>query len=927
MNRRKYLLAVLFAICIHLPCPAQDFSNIQIQHNLEELDKNQALANREKLILLYEWENKSLEKQLPQDSVYARLLHKIAALEYLVNRNYNTALSYTLRALQINTSGNRGGSGILALTDYYNLAYYYDQMNLFKKALLYYDSAIRIAEKIKDKQHVKAKSRIRKAYIFFRMGDYEKATEESDLGVAASLETKDSLNYLYFLNQRAQALFFQNKLSSATQDLSTAISLARFLDQPFELASAWKIRGFIYAKTRKFPQAEAAFKTCIAQRNKTRDYSQISSDYNDLGNFYSDSMKSYKKADESFTRAVQNARLEGDSTRMARATLNQGRSFLLRHDLNRALVSFQQTMIYLRINKGILENPSAKEIAPIGNKEMIQFLFNSKTALLLKLYKERHDQKWLDACIRSALLNDSLILQIRHELLGEQSKLYWRERTRQFYSNAIEAGYLANDHRLVFFFMEKSRSVLLQDKLNELGASAFLPPAETARLENLQISITELQEKLSTLPESSAEYKTIRVNLLKVKEDLEQYIKSLEKMYPVYYQYKYADNVRSLSFLQNYLRERKQRFIEYFIQDTNCFALCVGPDSSRLIRISNDSGDNAQLMNGFIHFCSNEDSLNKNFPRFLASSNNLYNLLFSPFRLSPGRVIICQDKYLVPFEALSSHPGRADFLIHDYTFSYVFSAQYLMNPFELAVGKGDFLGIAPVRFGKYGGLPDLELSADALRNCSASYDHPTLLLDQNASRNNFLKEVSLYNTVTILTHARADSLDNEPLLYMSDSVIHLSELQMLNKPSTKLIVLSACQTNTGRSMSGEGIYSLARGFSSAGIPSVAATQWVADDQAIYAISEKFNQFIADGMNKDEALQKAKLFYLQHETKNKILPYYWADLILIGNSDPVLFSKVLKWNWIEPLIILALIGVLIFIYSGLKYFRKLKRYRK
>ena len=91
--------------------------------------------------------------------------------------------------------------------------------------------------------------------------------------------------------------------------------------------------------------------------------------------------------------------------------------------------------------------------------------------------------------------------------------------------------------------------------------------------------------------------------------------------------------------------------------------------------------------------------------------------------------------------------------------------------------------------------------------------------------------------------------------FFKDSVIHLSELQMLGRPSTKLIVLSACQTNAGKNLTGEGIYSLARGFSSAGIPSVVATQWVADDNAIYAISEKFNQLIAGGMSKDSHYRK------------------------------------------------------------------------
>ena len=126
--------------------------------------------------------------------------------------------------------------------------------------------------------------------------------------------------------------------------------------------------------------------------------------------------------------------------------------------------------------------------------------------------------------------------------------------------------------------------------------------------------------------------------------------------------------------------------------------------------------------------------------------------------------------------------------------------------------------------------------------------------------------------------------------------------------------MSACQTNAGKNLTGEGIYSLARGFSSAGIPSVVATQWVADDNAIYAISEKFNQLIAGGMSKDVALQKAKLLDIQNGNKRNLLPYFWADLILIGNSDPVQFSTGIKINRIFLTAILVSLIALLFIFK-------------
>jgi tetratricopeptide (TPR) repeat protein len=919
VRRAKYLLVLVAFAFIRLSCPGQGVSNPAIWQDISNLDTNRSLGSSEKLKLLYAWKKKSETLQLPEDSVYARLLHKIGVYEFFAGKRYNVALLLTLKALRINTSGKAGSSLTLAVTDLFNIAWYYDNLSLLKKSLVYYDSTILFAGNGPDIDNVIAESLLNKAYIYFRMGDYEKALEESDRARTLALERRDSLRYLISLNQLAQALYFQGKLSAAREDARIAISLARSLHQDFHLAGALKAQGFILAGMRDFSQAEASFTQCIAAKMRSRQFQQVYGDYNDFGVFYTDSLRSFQKAATCYLLAIQYAQKEGDSIEMARASINLGRNYFYQQKLDKAMSCYVHAMDYLKIGRGsdLTVNPTAGELGAIGNKEMIQVLFHSKTVLLLDLYRQTHDPKWLDACLQTALLNDSLIREMRHEQVGEQSKLYWRTQTRDFFANALEACYLAHDDRLAFFFLEESRSVLLQDKLNELGAHAYLPAEEAAKEERLQINIVELQQKHSLLPDTSSQGRAALQKLLAAKESLEQYIRSLESNYPAYYQYKYADTVRPLASLQEFLSKNKQSFVEYFIQDTLCFALCVQPGNTRFVRIVNKEPGIGRQLGRFVKLCSDENALNSDFPAFLACSNGLFRLLLQPFHLPGGRIIICQDNGLIPFEALSTDATKSDFLVKNYAFSYVYSARYLMNQLEQTSGKGDFLGIAPVNFTAYNGLADLKLSEDALRNCSAPYHRSKLLLRADASRQNFIRQVCDYNTTTILTHARADSSDDEPILFMNDSVIHLSELQLLSKPAARLIILSACQTNVGKNRNGEGIFSLARGFSAAGIPAVAATQWEADEAAIYSISQKFNEYIFRGMNKDEALQKAKLYYIFQDKGGNPLPCYWADMILIGNTEPVQFSRDLRIRWVLPVVIL---GVLISIF-GLYWVRR------
>jgi len=273
---------------------------------------------------------------------------------------------------------------------------------------------------------------------------------------------------------------------------------------------------------------------------------------------------------------------------------------------------------------------------------------------------------------------------------------------------------------------------------------------------------------------------------------------------------------------------------------------------------------------------------------------------------------VCTDDMVIPFDALCTDAAGKNFLLNAYSFSYVYSARYLMKHFNNVKAKGDFLGFAPVSFASQLNVINLKNAAIALHASATYYPDYKLFTGQNATRRNFFNYVSSYSVVSIFSHARADTTDSEPVLFMHDSLIYLSELQLLNRPATELVLLSACQTNVGKSATGEGVYSLARGFATAGISAVAATLWKADEQTIYNISEKFNEYLSEGMNKDEALQKAKLYFIKNNTNSeKLLPYYWANMILIGNADSIKFETAGNHNdlWIitaAGVLLLALI---------------------
>ena len=242
-----------------------------------------------------------------------------------------------------------------------------------------------------------------------------------------------------------------------------------------------------------------------------------------------------------------------------------------------------------------------------------------------------------------------------------------------------------------------------------------------------------------------------------------------------------------------------------------------------------------------------------------------------------------------------------------------------MKQFNNPAAVGNFLGFAPVSFATYLQMPELKDAADALHASASYYKSDKLFTGQDATRSNFFNYASSYSIVSVFSHAIADTSGSEPKIFMHDSVIYLSDLQRLNNPAARLVLLSACQTNIGKNATGEGVYSLARGFSSAGIPSVVATMWSADEQMIYAITEKLNEYLSNGMSKDEALQKAKLYFIQNNGGEKLLPYYWANIVLIGNTDAInLATKQNNSWWAAAAFVTAIATIFVLIKTKRKF---------
>jgi CHAT domain-containing protein/Tfp pilus assembly protein PilF len=109
-------------------------------------------------------------------------------------------------------------------------------------------------------------------------------------------------------------------------------------------------------------------------------------------------------------------------------------------------------------------------------------------------------------------------------------------------------------------------------------------------------------------------------------------------------------------------------------------------------------------------------------------------------------------------------------------------------------------------------------------------------------------------------------------------MLTLSEILQL-KLHSEMVVLSACNTGSGRVTRAEGVTSLGTAFLAAGASSVTVSLWKVEDQSTSVLMQEFYRNLLKGMSKDAALAVARSTLFSQGHTN---PFFWAPFVLTGD---------------------------------------------
>lgn len=142
-----------------------------------------------------------------------------------------------------------------------------------------------------------------------------------------------------------------------------------------------------------------------------------------------------------------------------------------------------------------------------------------------------------------------------------------------------------------------------------------------------------------------------------------------------------------------------------------------------------------------------------------------------------------------------------------------------------------------------------------------------------------IKFSSMQRSGLALTDANATWLGDESKREEEDGILTANEVAKLDLSTTRLAVLSACQSAVGFYTT-DGVFGIHRGFKQAGVHSIIGTLWNVNDRSTSSLMSSFYRLWLSGLSMQESMSQS----IKQLRKDFPSPYFWAPFVLIDAEN-------------------------------------------
>lgn len=576
-------------------------------------------------------------------------------------------------------------------------------------------------------------------------------------------------------------------------------------------------------------------------------------------------------------------------------------------------------------SEGILENP--REF-PFGISFLPLFdVLTKKAQASWEIYESEGDKKWFDLGVNTWESAFGLASFVSANYDNDEARVFLGDRVLEGYREYLDGLFalsspdqLSSTMREIFSVSERSKSEALkigrdqEIKKRQSGIPKYLIEEEKnilnalSRVRHQQFNSNSTSEVL--LADMDRKLVDLQVRLSRLREEFRK-IQGFTEI---------ENQKIQLETLQQNLG-KSHALLTFFISQKYLFVFFITKTSFQCKVIPLEKIPFGPLED-WLQGIKNPRSLSRwNTPKAI---HDFSLLVFGDFQKSLEK---SKELIIIPHDILNSFPfellpfGGSEFLLEVLPVTYQYSSAGINRVDTPTKNKG-ILAFAPFLgeeiFGNSSGLSRLPGSFEEVKNLKGQ-----ILLGKEANREAFLNRAHQAGILHLATHAVVSSDDpNEAFIAFypeeEEFRIFAPELAFQNLENTRLVYLSACETGAGILSKSEGIISLARSLSIAGVPQLVFSQWVSEDRVSAFVAQRFYRNLERGDTYSDALRKAKLALLLDPSMAQFHhPFYWANFRVIGRPVP---DKEENWSMMHLILVFS-VGLMLFLIGVLVLIRR------
>ncbi|MCB0651046.1 MAG: CHAT domain-containing protein [Saprospiraceae bacterium] len=505
-------------------------------------------------------------------------------------------------------------------------------------------------------------------------------------------------------------------------------------------------------------------------------------------------------------------------------------------------------------------------------------LYGEMANVYLNKYKKFAREEDILISYRLYQLADSLsVIQSQNE---DAILTYQKDAGDEFYESALEACYLMGDNSKsvldqAFLFSEKMKSYILYRDMLQIRDSLDV---ETSLMESKIYFFEKLKKRYILTENQIKEYS----NLI---EKLKSHLSNLNKAIPL-------ENTLKIDFVKEFLKP-SQTLINFTYGSKWIHLIFINKDTTVFLQLPNEKIE--ENINEFRDILT--DNSNGQIADFYRTSHFLFKKLLSPVSDLIGKdtLIIIRDKILnlIPFEALTigDSPEELNYKNMNYVINNTFikySPSWKVYVETEKVGKKISNKFHVVAF-TYGSKSKFLLKNSERMLDSLAYIFKNGKIDifknEKCRKSIFFDKSKkcdiLHFSLHALSISRNDQLWENMLLFNPTKVdgdtLFGYEIFKTHLDA-KLVVLGTCLSAFGPSDYREGVYSITRYFTQAGVPSVISSLWEIDENRTACLLSLFYSELARSSSPSSALYQAKIKYLRNTDEFMANPVYWSGII-------------------------------------------------